>query len=607
MILRLLRCQAWSIAAAGLVLAAFVASLRSMPRHVFWSPDEGGKFYQLASLRWDGGLQYALPYPGSALDPEHRFFPRGPNPRVATLPYPVAATDGTVRFHWPPWFALASRLMADRFGIDGLYVLPLLSGWLIAIVSGWIAHGVAPRLAAPTILIVGLATPVWFYSLTFWEHTVAACAGLLAVALLVGDRRGLLRGLAIVVLLGLAVLLRLEMALLAVAVAGVWAAAAWAARRQRRAPDADPHAPATSRRVWLTVALVAATLGALAFVFASQLPGRHAAMLALIPGRVIGSVQKLPTVPWSLVSVFVETARDEAPLTPTSWAWAVLIAIACCSLAACVASTRLEAALILPGLVGMLAFGLDRASVAQPYRALHGLFPVAPFTVLWLYSLAPARSNARLRRLASVTVLYVALAYVVIFLFRTNRFGGIVNGLEWGPRYLLVAYPLLAILSIAAVDHYRRSARPPWLRVSVSALAAMLIVVGFQLEMRGLAMLRANRQVLASWNDALRSEDAVVTDVWWLSAALAPLSVSKPFYFVGQRDEVADWTAATGATRFTFAATGPVADEELGVGGLRRSAAGSRTIHGLHLVRFEPRQPLEGGAPSPPADGGAGR
>jgi hypothetical protein len=577
-----LAAHGWSIAAATLVLAVFIATLASMPRHVFWSPDEGGKFYQLASLRAGVAGGREAPYPAAAIDPGRRFYPRGPNPGLPSLPYPSTAPDGGVHFQWPIYFPLAVLPFFSAFGIDGLYVVPLLSGWLIAVLSGVVAHALSRRLAAPAILVVGLATPVWFYSLTFWEHTPAVCLIMLAVAILVRSRAGSWPALpAIIALAGLATLLRIELALLAAALVAAWLGAAWSPATRNRLLSS---LRAIGRPPLLVTAAVVALLAILAV---AQLPPRHLEQLASLPFRIVRTLGRLEVAPWSLVSVFVETARDESPPFFTHWGWAMLACLSLCSAAPFVRRPLAEAALILPGLIGVLAFSLDRLLLEQPYRALHGLVPVAPFVALWVYAIPLARRRPRLRRLTHAALLYLALAWFYTFVFRTNSYGGVVNGLEWGPRYLLAAYPLLAVLVLAALDRYRRSRRPAWLRAAVAALALLAIVVANQLEVRGITMLRANRTVLAAWSDALQSEGAVVTDIWWLPAAVAPLAVRQPVSFAEAAAfaQFADVAVANGARRVTTATLHPIGDDPF-AGRLLAADDGSRVVQRLHLNRF---------------------
>jgi len=213
----------WTLAAGGLLLLVYVAVLTIMPKQVFWSPDEGGKFLELLSIHWQGRVTYSVPYLGRRIDPARTFYPHQLAKDAGPFPYPVTDADGSVEFHWAMWFPLLSGVMLRTFGITGLYIIPLLSGWLIALASGWIAHLASPRLAPLAILLVGFATPICFYGQVFWEHTLATLLGLVTVAILLASRPGSLRALAFMLpLLGAATMLRLEMLVFAAATLLVW-------------------------------------------------------------------------------------------------------------------------------------------------------------------------------------------------------------------------------------------------------------------------------------------------------------------------------------------------------------------------------------------------
>src|SRR5262249_5257600 len=154
-------------------------------------------------------------------------------------------------------------------------------GWLIALASGWIAARFDRRLAAPAILLVGLATPIWFYSLTFWEHTLAALLALLAVAVALDTRRAAAPALAAVLaLMSAASLLRLEMVAFAAALLGAWGLAAW---RSRFAVRATPTAAgASSRRRWLGAAAI---VGVVAVTMGLSFTERRARQLSVLPAR----------------------------------------------------------------------------------------------------------------------------------------------------------------------------------------------------------------------------------------------------------------------------------------------------------------------------------
>src|SRR5262249_51729813 len=115
------------------------------------------------------------------------------------------------------------------------------------------------------------------------------------------------------------------------------------------------------------------------------------------------------------------------------------------------------------------------------------------------------------------------------------------TGLQWGNRYLLTLYPLGTVLALAGLQQYLRSPRPPWLKRAVVVAGAGLLVCGLLLELRGVWMLRESRRLAATWEAALRGGPPVMTDVWWLPAAMAPLFISHEVQCVRQAGDLEDW------------------------------------------------------------------
>ena len=162
----------WPIA---LVASVYVGCALWMPDGGFWINDNGLKFIQVQGLLGPGPLSFAIDWPGAAIDPAYRFGP-------ITRGFRTVA-DGQVFAAYSPFFALASAAPYRLFGPSGLFLLPLLGGLLSLFSVRHLAWMVcddprdARRIAALSVLGVGLATPLWFYSLTFWEHAPAVGLG----------------------------------------------------------------------------------------------------------------------------------------------------------------------------------------------------------------------------------------------------------------------------------------------------------------------------------------------------------------------------------------------------------------------------------------------
>ena len=429
--------QPWAVVAAALVLTVYAAVLSIMPKGAFWSPDEGAKFIQMHSIGWQDGIRYGVAYGGRGVDPRLDFYPS--HCRFEDL-YPVPLEDGHVKFHWPLWFPLVSRGLASLFGLTGLYIIPLLSGWMIAVIAGYLMSKWRPELVPAAIVAVGLGTPIAFFSLTFWEHTLATLLGLLALALVAAPDppHRASRWLVLPLLIGAAAL-RIEMALFAIAVGCTWIAT------DGFAASGAPASRSPLNRQRLTTAGLLAAGGAVLLALSwMALPERHRWMLTTFADHLRAAVVKLPYLAETLVEIVIDNPGNQAPVIAQSWRY---LALAACFAVACAAmlwSRRSEALLLLAGLAVLFEFSAYLVVRPEAYLCLHGFLPIAPLTILALYGLAPAW-QARERGARALVVaagVYAVLVCGVTVVFLVTDRGVVPTGLEWGNRYLLTLYPL---------------------------------------------------------------------------------------------------------------------------------------------------------------------
>lgn len=597
--------------AAGLLLAVYLAVLRAMPPEVFWSPDEGIKFIVLETVHWDGGFRYALPYRGAAVDPQFKFYPS--NCYENDL-YPAPVGDGTIRFRWPIWFPLISRFFYSTFGLKGVYVLPLISGWLTAVLAGMLAARTHPRLGPFTVLLVGLGTPIFFFSMCFWEHTLATLCGMCAVALL--SRSETQRAFPFVLMLLLlvaALLLRVEMLAFAVSVLAVWGIDRLVALRvtttvaTARGAQVRRGWHRQPRVAWLTAGCLALALLAGATRF---LAPRHLEVLAHAPGALAASIRP-GLLPSALRQVFIRGVDPQQPPASQAWEWVTLIAAGVSLVAAFVSVPRWEAGLIFPSLVVLLEFSVLTVLSTRAYLSRHGVLLVAPYLIVGLYVLPVAwrRRDTPLLRLAAVTVLYAIAGFLAIFITRVNWDGSYQIGLDGGARYMLTLYPLGAVLSVVAVQHYRDSDRHPLAKSAFTILVAAMVILAVQYQLRGVEMLYNSRQLMSRWARALPEHEPVVTDSWWLGACLAPFFTTHEMYCVSEPAQLSAWLPAAtahGIAAFTLVSFSPLDGGTLGPTAQLLIPESDQFIEGMYLNRYRlgidaagaGRQPALAGEPA---------
>jgi hypothetical protein len=555
--------------AAGVLLAIYLTASLVLPPGVFYSPDEGTKYLQLRSIGWERGLTYRIPYGGGGIDPTYRFYPT--HCRHLDL-YPLPLADGGVRLQWPIWFALVTHWPTELLGLRGLYVVPLLSGWLAALLSGRLAAIFDRRLAPWAILAVGLATPLAFFSQAYWEHTLATALALAAVVLLAARTQRPAAGWAGLALLLAAICLRIELVAFAVAVGlAIWMT------------PATPGATRPPRaRVWLALyGLGFATGLAVAVRF---IPFRHLWALSEWPAYLRSAIAKLPHLSDALVALLIDAPGNSAPELP---AWT--------RSAAALAFGAAAAAPFLPGRVrnpvgivasaAALVFSAVLASHPAPYMSVHGLLPVAPFLILAAWAMPGALRSSRgdRRFIAYLTVLYLLLGVALQFIFTIDADGRYRTGLEWGNRYLMLLYPLGTVLALAGVAEWRRTIDGARRRL-VTGIAAALLLCGVQSELRGLWVLHGSRALVAEWQAAVAQHGPVVSDIWWLPAAMAPYFATEPMFCVRDRAELAEWidlAAAHGVETFTVATFRDLAPPVA-----TAADAGRVAVPGLRVTRY---------------------
>ena len=174
---------------AAIVVYYVVLGLIVLRPEVVYSGDIGVKYVQAKALVSNGFRSLDIPYPGAFLDPGRQFFPLRP-------PF-VMFVGGTTQAIFPPASALTQALGVAVAGFRGMIVLTLAAAALML----YAARRLAPdRDAAVVVLGLGLASPLWFYAVSGWEHAPGVALGTLGFALAVTSQSpafALLAGMAV--------------------------------------------------------------------------------------------------------------------------------------------------------------------------------------------------------------------------------------------------------------------------------------------------------------------------------------------------------------------------------------------------------------------------
>lgn len=566
------------LALAFLALASATA-FAWMPRGGFWINDNGLKFIQVDGLVRSGLSRLAIAWPGRAIDPELAFGP-------FTEGFFHVDAAGGLHAAYSPVFALLSAPFYAALGAAGLYVLPL-AGFLASLFAvralGRVVAvpGQEERVATLAVLAAGLATPLFWYGQTFWEHAPAvafSCFGLLA-CVRYRQAPNVRDAVRVGAFMALAAWFRTDAYLFgAVVLTGAWLGAR---RRVRDAGVLGASFALTLAPVWLFH--LAAFGDPLGPHLASQ-PGFELGLAGWLASRAQtasnllvrahrdGGWSALVFLPFLLVLLLRPVLRDDRLRRATPVAAAAACAAGCVVLA-------------------------GHLSALQPMSWLmvsNGLFASSPVCILGLLhavrdpvdSSPSGETSHRARR----ALFAISVAYALLFAALVPEVNS--RGIHWGNRFLLPLYPVLAVLAAAvACSWWERFGRGGAAVGTVTgsllgkgALCAVL-AVSVALQLYALVLLHDRRAFTSALNERVAGSgfDVVVTDTWFLPVDLAPVFYDKQVFFVhrGERGRFRELARAHGLDR-------ALSIERTGVGaGSAEPAALDDGWLGFSPVRFQ--------------------
>ncbi len=502
------------LAAAATVALVWATTLILVQSQGFWVTDDANKFLHVQALAGSGWSDFSIPWPGRAVAPDFRFVP---------LPAPYAQVDGGKLWsQYPPLFAAITAAPFRLLGFPGLYLLPFAGALatIAAVAKLGRALGLDDRTRAAAILAVGLATPLWFYAVAFWEHAIVL--GLLTFASWLtldpahdeAPRRHVLGW----ALAAMSIAFREDAMVLAGALVAV-------------------HGLSAPRRRLLRLVVAGAWV---ALLVLPLLAFQHATVGHALGHHVAGNLTSLadhlrarPLVLYrQLVAAGPGLAASILLVGPLALG---LIAQPAISPRAFRLAVPLLAALATAASLAMLAGLATRSPIVQLLRS-NSLFPAAPWIAIAIVRLrrdGPPTPDLD-GRLRAVVALYT-LGYLVAT--PSNATG---TGIHWGNRFLLVLYPLLGVL--AAKNLATWGAQPDRAARAHRAIVGLVIAVSLVAQLASVGLLGLKRDFSFRLNDELaRWPDVpVVTDVWWAGHELWRDFAARPTFLVRSAAEIDD-------------------------------------------------------------------
>lgn len=422
--------------ALGLVLLALMAVIDTRGS---FGPDEGGYILQTRNVAEEG--TWEIPHPAPEADPDRVALPLNNANEVGDGWAAIASHPAQIYLYVLPY-----RLA----GVAGLMLLSLLGTIAAAAAGGLLARRLKERYARPAVWILGLGTPLLFYSYVVNAHTLgaAACGFAALFALRFLDKPKVWLGVGVAMLVAAAILVRSEAFFMGCAI-GVVVFAVGIGRRSVPAVllGAMTGFVAVGTRVaegrweaWLveTRSYFLVYRQASFTTLSGRIDGLYWTWFRLGP-QGMGVVADLLVLGVLLGIVGLVIARLRPGGTPVVVSVAVLM--------------------ITISLIGIvLLLGTDL------HRAISGLFFACPFIGIGLFALGRLRGDAAI-------LLWISGLFTAAVVATQYDVGG---GVEWGGRYFALMLPLLVPVLVQALAQLGRGLEARARHAAVLALVALM-------------------------------------------------------------------------------------------------------------------------------------
>ena len=497
-----------------LVLLLGATAVYLLSSLTFFSNDIGLRFLQIRTLIESGWQTFAVPYPARFLDPE-----------LAHIPYYYAylLLDGQLYLNISPYLPLITSFLFKHFGPTALPTLPVLAGVTTALATYKL--GKFTRVRYPHLLLwfTVLATPILFYSLTLWDHTLGTVGAVVATAavsygLHAGRRRWYFWG-------GLAVALgaaqRVEIHVFALALMASLLLVSW--RNWMQWGAFVLGGMAGTAVIW---ALQTVWFGhPLGVVFASHVFGYG--VPAAYPVEPYSSVTITRPIEISRLLLYIEAADPVIFVA----AMAVLTGAFLLVLTLRVSQWRKRG--FAKGLLVIVLGGYAVFAAVAWQRELPGLITTFPPLALSL-AFVSRDDDAEPGHLSYQFVYLTAVLFLAVMVLLWPSYGGS----QWGARYLLPAYPLLLYLAFYTYSRWQTTDRElfgPTLRT----IFASLLLVSVFLQLLSVRLLLQQHAEQITTKEAITSlpTDLILTNHPFLPSFMSALE-EKSFLYVESEEDL---------------------------------------------------------------------
>lgn len=492
-----------------------------LPKPAFWGVDSGFKFQGMKAFAETGKI--VIPNPGLELG-------IALERRSIQIPFGFAVPNGQIVV-FSPLFQVLGGLLLLIFGNVGPFFLPLIGGWGILLASWnlWLRQR-ENHDGSIFLLLVGVGSPIMFYSMELWEHTLATAALTYAIALLCpyrsdhyqpDDSKGIfIAGL----LLGVAAGLRTEIIIWGLIVFIFW--------------KGTGRTYNTRMKYVFGLLTALAAIGVINFWQTGAPYPLHILSNLLIksPSGLMGlAITRTQNIYLLILQGFPSNILSVAGLIPLTL---VILWV----------NWRYDS-----GWWPFISGGVVLAAAFFIYSIFSAPNPVAYTSesggLLWIVPISIlAIMPLRWERRKFWNLIWSGVMLTILML---AAFSPAIKGIHWGPRHLVFVIPF--ILMFATVRIQRWWSRHHQTRMVVIVLVAISIInqfIGYSLNYRARHF---NRQ-LNNWAQKY-GDNPVLMRSWWMPGDCSLASYSKPWFIVhdGQAlREVIDALRGKGITRLSF-------------------------------------------------------
>lgn len=497
------------------VTIVYVTTFLCVEKRGFWIVDNANKFIQLQAINKSNFSDFSLPWLGRSIDPDYQYNPMPP-------PFSVVRNNKLYSVY-PPLFATISVLFYRLFSFPGLYLLPLLFSifglmGLLKIANIINLGKISQSLA---FIIAGLCTPLWFYSIVYWEHSIALCLCIWSILyclrfLYTASYKYLILGSLISTC---AIYFREELFLFCFTLLG----ALLIIQHQHKLKTTS-------------IFLTTITVNIVPLLFFNWITIGYPLGFRTTSNLSIGSgiIEYITTRPLVFYHLFLKSSQNMFLSLIIATPLIILFLL----------HPRLRKRLFSLGftLLSIFAFVISiyylyshlssNAPINQIYYS-NSLFVVAPVLALALMRYKDREEKKIILRMEN-WIWIIAVGYSFLFTFVTPFVTS--WGIHWGNRILLLIYPLLAVSCAKNIENWYRlsNRRINW--QTIICVLALLTSIGIQFY--SINILHRKKTFSYHLNQEIQDYkgDVIVTNVGWAPQAIFSVFFSKMIFYESTKE-----------------------------------------------------------------------